>query len=80
MARNSVISLTAAVTLFTAAFAPASLAAEQKPVPGDGNQDQLAQNFQAEHEIGRRFHIRPERPADAEERTDRDGPVAGRPL
>src|SRR5690242_13524137 len=60
MAKNTAISPTlgaAFVTAATLAFSP--LAAEQKGGPGDGAKDELAQNFQAEHEIGRRFHFDP---------------------
>src|SRR5947208_6299429 len=41
------------------ALSPAS--AQQQPVPGQGpvTKEELAQNFQAEHEIGHRFHIDP---------------------
>src|SRR5947208_15220827 len=41
------------------ALSPAS--AQQQGAPGQGSvtKEELAQNFQAEHEIGRRFHIDP---------------------
>jgi glucose/arabinose dehydrogenase len=59
MARNSAIFRTAGLTLLTIGFALASPAAEQKGGASDGAHDALAQNFQAEHEIGRRFHFDP---------------------
>src|SRR5438105_2044712 len=45
----------AAVLVLSPAFA------QQQPAPGQGSvtKEELAQNFQAEHEIGRRFHIDP---------------------
>ena len=61
MAKNSGISLLALTALMAAALALPSAAADPKATSGQGSdaKDELAQNFLAEHEIGRRFHIDP---------------------
>jgi glucose/arabinose dehydrogenase len=61
MAKNSGISLIALAACAAAVLALSSASAEQKAAPGQAAdaKDELAQNFQAEHEIGRRFHINP---------------------
>src|SRR5205807_2915796 len=58
MTKNSGIglaALTALTALAAGAFALSSVAADQVPAP----KEELAQNFAAEHEIGRRFQIDP---------------------
>jgi len=64
MAKNSGISLTALAACAAAVLALSSASAQQKAAPGQAAdaKDELAQNFQAEHEIGRRFHINPNDP------------------
>src|SRR6266478_9691071 len=61
MAKNSGISLSALAICAAAVLPLLSAAAQQKPASGQGSdaKDELAQNFIAEHEIGRRFHIDP---------------------
>jgi glucose/arabinose dehydrogenase len=61
MAKNSYISLIALGAVVAAGLALLPAAAQQKATPGQGAEakDELAQNFLAEHEIGRRFHIDP---------------------
>jgi len=61
MAKNSGISLTALAACAAAVLALSSASAQQKAAPGQAAdaKDELAQNFQAEHEIGRRFRIDP---------------------
>jgi glucose/arabinose dehydrogenase len=61
MAKNSGISLIALAAVAAAALALSSAPAQQNPAPGQGSdaKDALAQNFQAEHEIARRFRIDP---------------------
>jgi hypothetical protein len=61
MAKNSGISLIALAAVAAAALAPSSVPAQHNPAPGQGSdaKDTLAQNFQAEHEIARRFRIDP---------------------
>src|SRR5271156_2683743 len=54
MAKNSGISSIALAACAAAVLALSSAVAQQKDT-----KDELAQNFQAEHEIGRRFHIDP---------------------
>src|SRR5439155_2609668 len=56
--RNSSIALAACAV---AVLALSSAASQQKAAPGQTSdtKDELAQNFLAEHEIGRRFHIDP---------------------
>src|SRR5690348_14723569 len=53
MTKNSGIGLAALAVLAAGAFALSAAAAEQPP------KEDLAQNFAAEHEIGRRFQIDP---------------------
>src|SRR6266478_9479732 len=53
MTKNTGISLVALVVLAAGALALPSAAADQAAAP----KDELAQNFAAEHEIGRRFQI-----------------------
>jgi len=53
MTKNSGIGLVALAALAAGAFALSAAAAEQTPAP----KDELAQNFAAEHEIGRRFQF-----------------------
>ena len=53
MTKNSGIGLVALAALVAGAFALSSAAADQAPAP----KDELAQNFAAEHEIGRRFQF-----------------------
>src|SRR6266481_6868446 len=55
MTKNSGIGLVALAALVAGAFALSSAAADQAPAP----KDELAQNFAAEHEIGRRFRFDP---------------------
>src|SRR6266478_9634813 len=55
MTKNTGISLVALVVLAAGALALSSAAADQAAAP----KDELAQNFAAEHEIGRRFQIDP---------------------
>jgi glucose/arabinose dehydrogenase len=61
MAKNSSISLIVLATLAAAGVALASAAEQHQAALGQGSdtKDELAQNFQAEHEIGRRFHFDP---------------------
>src|SRR5438876_9201194 len=56
MARNARFSLIALAVLSAVALSPA--AAQKRPGPTDAK-DEPAQNFLAEHEIGRRFQIDP---------------------
>src|SRR5438105_6294927 len=58
MARNAGFSLIALAALAGAAIALSSAAAQHKPAAPEAK-DELAQNFLAEHEIGRRFQIDP---------------------
>ena len=60
MANKPNLSLTVLITV-AAAAALLTAAAQQGSAPGPASKatDELAQNFQAEHEIGRRFHIDP---------------------
>jgi glucose/arabinose dehydrogenase len=58
MPRNSVTSPIATAALVAAALMVWPAAAQQKGEPSE-DKDRLAQNFAAEHEIGRRFHIEP---------------------
>src|SRR5260370_39839746 len=58
MARNAGFSLIALAAVVAAAFVLSPAAAQKKPEPAE-TKDGLAQNFLAEHEIGRRFHIDP---------------------
>src|SRR6266568_9018212 len=58
MARNAGFSLIALAAVAAAAFVLSPAAAQKKPEPAEAK-DGLAQNFLAEHEIGRRFHIDP---------------------
>src|SRR5436309_14726184 len=55
MTKNSGIALVALTALAAGALALSSAGADQSPAP----KDELAQNFAAEHEIGRRFQIDP---------------------
>ena len=55
MTKNSGIGLVALAALAAGAFALSSAAADQAPAA----KEDLAQNFAAEHEIGRRFQIDP---------------------
>src|SRR6266478_4748410 len=55
MTKNTGISLVALVVLAAGALALSSAAADQAAAP----KDELAQNFAAEHDIGRRFHFDP---------------------
>src|SRR5882672_3236558 len=55
MTKNSGIGLVALAALAAGAFALSTVAADQAPAP----KEDLAQNFAAEHEIGRRFQIDP---------------------
>ena len=48
----------AALVAATLVFTPA-VAEKTTPAQGSDAKDELAQNFLAEHEIGRRFHIDP---------------------
>jgi glucose/arabinose dehydrogenase len=61
MAKNPGTSLTATAAVVAAALTLSSVAAQQKAAPDQGTEpkDELAQNFVAEHEVGRRFHIDP---------------------
>jgi glucose/arabinose dehydrogenase len=61
MAMNSRISLIAVAVSAATVLVLAPASAQQQPVPGQGpvTKEELAQNFQAEHEIGHRFHIDP---------------------
>ena len=61
MAKNSRISLIALAASAAAVLALTSASAQQPAAPGQGSvtKDELAQNFQAEHEIGRRYHFDP---------------------
>ena len=51
------ISAAAAIVALTVALGPASAAAQHSPAPEP--ESELKQNFAAEHEIGRRYHIDP---------------------
>src|SRR6266481_5524826 len=55
MTKNSGIGLVALAALAAGALALSAAAADQAPAP----KDELAQNFAAEHEIGRRFRFDP---------------------
>ncbi len=55
MTKNAGIGFVALTALAAGAFALSAAAADQAPAP----KDELAQNFVAEHEIGRRFQIDP---------------------
>jgi glucose/arabinose dehydrogenase len=61
MAKKSAISLSALAAVAAVALALSSVAAQQKAASGKAPEakDGLAQNFLAEHEIGRRFHFDP---------------------
>jgi glucose/arabinose dehydrogenase len=61
MAMNSRISLIALAASVAAVLALSSASAQQQEAPGQGSvaKEELAQNFQAEHEIGRRYHFDP---------------------
>ena len=61
MAMNSRISLIALAASAAAVLALSSASAQQPAPPGQGSvtKDELAQNFSAEHEIGRRYHFDP---------------------
>src|SRR3954452_17172956 len=61
MAMNSRTSLIAVAVSAAAVLALSSASAQQPAAPGQGpvTKEELAQNFQAEHEIGHRFHIDP---------------------
>ena len=61
MPRNSGKSLIITATLMAGmlALSPASAQKTSAPDPASNAKDELAQSFQAEHEIGRRFHIDP---------------------
>jgi glucose/arabinose dehydrogenase len=61
MAIKSRISSIALAATAAAVLALWSASAQQQVAPGQGSvtKEELAQNFQAEHEIGRRFHIDP---------------------
>ena len=58
---NPRISLVALAASAAAVLALSSASAQQLAAPGQGpvTKEELAQNFQAEHEIGHRFHIDP---------------------
>src|SRR5437762_694571 len=58
MARNAGFSLIALAVLASGALALTPAAAQHKPAAPEAK-DELAQNFLAEHEIGRRFQIDP---------------------
>src|SRR5438552_12342150 len=61
MAMKSRMSLIALIASAATMLALSSVAAEQPAASGQGSvtKEELAQNFQAEHEIGRRFHVDP---------------------
>jgi glucose/arabinose dehydrogenase len=61
MALNSRISSIALAATAAAVLTLSSASAQQQAAPGQGSvtKEELAQNFQAEHEIGHRFHIDP---------------------
>jgi glucose/arabinose dehydrogenase len=61
MAMKSRISSIALAASAAAVLALSSASAQQPAVPGQGSatKEELAQNFQAEHEIGRRYHFDP---------------------
>jgi glucose/arabinose dehydrogenase len=61
MAKKSSISLIVLATLAAGVVALAYAAEQRQTAMGQGSdtKDELAQNFQAEHEIGRRFHFDP---------------------
>src|SRR5438270_14048821 len=61
MAMKSRISLIALIASPATVLALSSVAAQQPAASGQGSvtKEELAQHFQAEHEIGRRFHIDP---------------------
>ena len=58
---NSRISSIALAASAAAVLALSSASAQQQAAPGQGSvtKEELAQNFQAEHEIGRRYHFDP---------------------
>jgi glucose/arabinose dehydrogenase len=61
MAMNSRISLIRLAASAATVLALSSASAQQQAAPGQGSvtKEELSQNFQAEHEIGRRFHTDP---------------------
>jgi glucose/arabinose dehydrogenase len=61
MAMNSRISSIGVAASAAAVLVLSPAFAQQQPAPGQGSvtKEELAQNFQAEHEIGHRFHIDP---------------------
>ena len=61
MAIKSRISSIALAATAAAVLTLSSASAQQQAAPGQGSvtKEELAQNFQAEHEIGHRFHIDP---------------------
>src|SRR5580692_11851687 len=61
MAMNSRISSIGVAATAAAVLVLSPAFAQQQAAPGQGSvtKEELAQNFQAEHEIGRRFHIDP---------------------
>src|SRR5580698_10441054 len=56
MARIAIVAAIVAAGVVTACFARSPANAQQAAVASD---EELARNFQAEHEIGRRFHFDP---------------------
>ena len=58
---KSRMSLIALIASAATVLALSSVVAQQPAAPGQGSvtKEELAQNFQAEHEIGRRFHVDP---------------------
>src|ERR1700748_3041004 len=61
MAKTSSISLIGAAACAAALFVLSPALAQEKLAPGQGSdvKDALARNFEAEHEVGHRFHIDP---------------------
>ncbi len=61
MTKNSGTSLIALIAVVVTTLALSYAAAQKAAAPGQGSdpKDELAQNFLAEHEIGRRFRIDP---------------------
>jgi glucose/arabinose dehydrogenase len=61
MAMNSRISSIALAASAAAVLVSSPASAQQQAMPGQGSvtKEELAQNFQAEHEIGRRYHFDP---------------------
>ena len=82
MANNSGIGHIALAGLTAGALALLAVSAQHNVARGQASasKDELAQNFPAEHEIGRRFHIDPADLPAPKTGADRNQPVADRAL